>query len=111
MDDLDEMMKPFGWDITCCGSAAGDFDGTPKAMLVEALMALARCTEDGEDKVVMFRLPPAVAVAIIKAFETDDPLSYIQTTIADWQPAWMKNNPDAERAIAIRQLKRRATRS
>jgi hypothetical protein len=69
-------------DWICCGNHAGDCESSPEnAAKVEAVMMLARMTTDAEGLAVPFRLPPAVAVAIVHAFESGDPALYVNSRL------------------------------
>lgn len=71
LSDLREQIP--GWDWTCCGFSAGEFDDTEDSLKVEALIAMVgRGTRDEAGLRVFYRLPPAVAVAIIHAFQSGD---------------------------------------
>lgn len=77
LDEFVEKAHPeYSW--TCAGSAAADFDGTKKAELVEMLMLLTRGARDTDGLRTFSQLPPAVAVAIIRAFDSGNPVEFVR---------------------------------
>ena len=77
---LSSVLRLPGDDCICAGNHAGDLDGLGhEAEKVEAVMILAALTTDAEGKPVAFRLPPAIAVAIVNAFESGDPVRYAKS--------------------------------
>lgn len=64
------------WGYTCGPYRAGDADGSPDSLIVEALMVIAKQTCDAAGLQTLFCLPPATAVAIIRAFQSGDPVAF-----------------------------------
>lgn len=76
-DTILRMMQPRDW-----GWSVGEYDAkavaaADKALAskIEAVLILARGVTDEHGKVVMFRIPPALALAIIDTLACADPLA------------------------------------
>jgi hypothetical protein len=82
--DFIRTLHPASDDWTCCGNHAGDLDSQPEAAKVEAVIVLGSLMLDAGDRAVMYRMPPALAVAIVNAFESGDPVTYARSRAADY---------------------------
>jgi len=68
---------PPEFKFRCCG-LTGDDVKPEEAELVEAVMILGRIMVDENDKAVMFRVPPAYALALLRALKEPNPLWHIR---------------------------------
>jgi hypothetical protein len=84
-----------GFDYTCGGYTASDYDGTAETATVEALMMIARCTKDAAGLITSFALPPAVAIAIIEAFKSGDPQAFAREFVDKEMPFLRKKDESA----------------
>lgn len=61
---------------SCAGNHSGDLNGTADASKAEAIMMLSCMMRDKEGRRIGYRMPAALAVAIVNAFGCGDPETY-----------------------------------
>ena len=82
MSDIKDFIRashPSADDWSCCGNHSGDLDDQPEAHKVEAVLMLSRMMRDTQGNALAYRMPAALAVAIVNAFESGDPVTYARS--------------------------------